>query len=166
MPNTASSANSFLHGSMSSLKSRRPSMLTGSNASMHSTHLSGANTSGILQQLGTGVVRKSKTELFSCSLQLSPTVTNFLRTFSQRINTYMLFFSTNYSEGQSKPETMDGVVTEIIYKTEEKNCLDHSTLSAHYHVTLTVFSKTNLQFHLLLYHHKTRPYSTTIIFFL
>lgn len=56
MPNTTSTGNAFLSGSMSSLKSRRPSMLTSSNASVHSTHLSGANTSGILQQLGTGVV--------------------------------------------------------------------------------------------------------------
>jgi len=55
MPNTTGNMGSFsLTGSMTSLKSRRPSMLSSSSTSVHSSQQ--ANASGILQQLGSGVV--------------------------------------------------------------------------------------------------------------
>lgn len=94
MPNTTTTANAFLSGSMTSLKSRRPSMLTSSNASVHSTHhhLSGANTSGILQQLGTGVV--------SCKV-LNISKSSILITHS--CNKLLFYCSTNSLEDQSKP---------------------------------------------------------------
>ncbi|OXA61727.1 SCY1-like protein 2 [Folsomia candida] len=56
MPNTTGNVVPFsLSGSMSSLKSRRPSMLSSSASAVHNSSQP-SNTTGILQQLGSGVV--------------------------------------------------------------------------------------------------------------